>query len=299
MSITEEKLKISKPINKPKRISKLYGNCQVYSPQGNLMFLCLEKKAKWYLDRDLAYKIHEPITNVKWFDSLLYYFKIKKDKVLKIKLKFEPKSEGNKDDLYSLSIKENRCVVTGEDNVFDLTKHHIVPHCYRKHMPEHYKSANSHDIVPLCIEKHLEYEEKYATKLKNRIGDEYGVPLNGILSITDEKHSKAYRSANALKVGGDKIPEERKNFLLKEIQEYLSKENITDEDINDILKVKPGFYTKEKDHAETVIKTILEKEGEEGLEEFIKMWRKDFIDNMNPSYMPKYWDINRPGRRLN
>ena len=33
------------------RKNKIYGNCKVYSPNVNLMFLCVEKKANWYLDR--------------------------------------------------------------------------------------------------------------------------------------------------------------------------------------------------------------------------------------------------------
>lgn len=33
---------------------KIYGNCQVLSPEGHLMFRCESKKANWYLKRDLA-----------------------------------------------------------------------------------------------------------------------------------------------------------------------------------------------------------------------------------------------------
>ena len=49
---------------------KIYGNCQVLSPEGHLMFRCESKKANWYLKRDLA----DIIT----------------DEPLVIKLKFQP-----------------------------------------------------------------------------------------------------------------------------------------------------------------------------------------------------------------
>jgi hypothetical protein len=39
------------------RKKKIYGNYQVFSPDNVLMFRCDEKKANWYLDRDLAEKI--------------------------------------------------------------------------------------------------------------------------------------------------------------------------------------------------------------------------------------------------
>ena len=54
---------------------KIYGNCQVLSPGGILMFRCDEKKAKWYLNRNLG--------------------EILSESPLIVKLKFEPRGLGN------------------------------------------------------------------------------------------------------------------------------------------------------------------------------------------------------------
>lgn len=40
---------------------KIYGNWQVQSPDGILMFRCESKKANWYLSRDLAESVSENI----------------------------------------------------------------------------------------------------------------------------------------------------------------------------------------------------------------------------------------------
>ena len=39
------------------------------------------------------------------------------------------------------------------------------------------------------------------------------------------------------------------------------------------------------------MKNILEKNM---LYDFVKKWRKHFVDNMNPQFLPKYWSINSP-----
>ena len=90
-----------------KRTTKLYGNCKVYSPDNQLMFRCLEKKIKWYLDRGLAELIEES--------------------PLSIRLKFEPKGKGERIDKLKVE-RNNICVVCGVTDLSILTKHHIVPY---------------------------------------------------------------------------------------------------------------------------------------------------------------------------
>ena len=83
-------------------------NWEVYHPDGTHMFTCGEKKATWYLDRDLAKRMADG----------------------KIILTFKPKGNGfEADEVFGKSIRESICVVTGVDE--DLQRHHIVPYCYR------------------------------------------------------------------------------------------------------------------------------------------------------------------------
>ncbi len=279
------------------RTNKIYGNCKVYSPSGNLMFLCVEKKAKWYLDRfdkntgePLAVKIRNinPIIN-----SLMTLFGIY-PKELKIQLNFEPKDEGNRGDKYSLSKKENRCVVTGKRVLKNLTTHHITPHEYRKYMSEKYKSANSHDVVAIVNDKHYEYELE-ADKLKLKLAKKYNAPINGQKEV-NHLLFYAIKSANAIKNHGDKIPEKNLELHKEKIRAYSGQKRVTQKLIDKLINTDFEEASRMKSHGEIVVEKVM-LGGDEAMQEFVEMWRKHFIKHMKPKYMPKYWDIKRPAKR--
>lgn len=125
-----------------------YGDWKVFHPSGKLMFLCSEKKAKWYLDRDLAV--------------------ITEDK--QVMLKFEPAGLGEDED--GLIGRANICVGCGSED--SLTRHHIIPREFRKFFPEELKARNSYDVMLLCRECHDEYEV-HSKKLK----DSFGLDISG------------------------------------------------------------------------------------------------------------------------
>jgi len=280
------------------RLNKVYGGCRVYSPKGNLMFLCDEKKVNWYLDRTdketgspLAIKINHinPFLN-----SLMTFFGIS-PKNIRIKLQFEPKDEGNKNDKYALTKKENRCVITGDTNLEQLTKHHITPYCYRMFMPAEYKEANSHDVVPIIAEKHYEYERK-ADELKKVIAKKYNAPLNGDVSV-NHKLFYAIKSAYALKNHGDKMPKASEEIHKETIRAYTCQKRVTEKIIEEL--VEKGFKeaSKIKSHGEIVMDKLV-IEGKEAIQEFVEMWRNHFLKHAKPRYMPKNWDVKRPASRL-
>ena len=120
-------------------------NWKVYHPSGRHMFTCGEKKAYWYLERNLAELTGERM----------------------IKLTFIPKGNGFEDDEeFGRSSRIVQCVVTGISE--GLQRHHIVPYCYRTYFPEIYKSKNHHDVVLMNFEIHSEYEQK-ANAFKDEI----------------------------------------------------------------------------------------------------------------------------------
>jgi len=280
------------------RTNKVYGGCKVYSPSGNLMFLCVEKKANWYLDRadketglPLAVEIRHinPVLN---FIMNLFFIKSSRKK---IQLTFEPKDEGNKDDKYSLSKKRNRCVVTGDKDLELLTKHHITPYCYRMFMPSEYKSANSHDIVPITSEKHYEYE-RHADKLKQKIAKMYDAPLNGKSDI-DHKLFYAIKSARALTEYSEVMSKESSERHKEIIRAYTSQKKVTQKILDKLTSTDFAEASRVKAHGEIVIEKI-SMEGPEAFQEFVEMWREHFIAHAKPKYMPKHWDVKRPASRL-
>ena len=224
-----------------------YGNYKMLSKDG--IFLCYTDKRRrdWYVSRDLA---TTPETFV-------------------YQLTFESKGYGNssRGDFYKVKMK-NRCVVCGTKK--ELTKHHIVPHQFRKYLPPKYKDRNSYDIVIICNNHHNEYELE-ADKLKYELYNEYNLRDEYKLRI---KIIKAY---SALIKHRDKMPEERITFLTNFLVEHL------DDTIENILNYDFEVFVDYKSIGEQLVEQI------EDIEEFIVMWREHFMDTMDPQFIDKEW----------
>jgi len=253
------------------REKPIYGNCRVLSFEGITMFLCIEKKANWYLDRNLAEKISEnPLT---------------------IKLNFKTKGFGSAEDEYALGEKANCCVVCGCDDFNILTKHHVVPHCYRKYMPDVIKSKNSYDILPVCFECHQIYEISYAAELKKELAEKFNAPVDGYSIYKDYKLKKAVENAKTILKYGEKIPFHKKEILVDCIKSFLKKEVVT---LNDLTNLCGKYTIKENfiSHGELVMSQIKD------IQNFVEMWREHFVNTMKPKFLPKKWHTKRTAERV-
>lgn len=253
------------------RVNKIYGNCRVYSPKGNLMFLCLEKKANWYLKRNLAI--------------------ITKEEPLSIQLTFEPKQEGWAGDEYYLSQKFNKCVVCEEDEIAVLSKHHIVPSMYRKCMPIEVKQSSSFDIAPICLEHHFSYE-KDADILKHKLAKQYNAPFHD--KMTDEQRvAKKLKSCAHITLNYfDRLPSEKQVEFRNMLRKYFGTENYTTEQVIKLSKLKIKREDSESAHAKAVMAQIT------NLQEFAEMWRFHFLKYAKPEFMPTGWDPKRSIYRI-
>lgn len=264
-------------------------NWEVYHPNGVHMFTCGEKKAKWYLDRDLAKRTDDR----------------------KIILTFEPKGEGfDNNEIFGKTIREPICVVSGVD--YNLQRHHIVPYCYRSYFPKKYKSKNHHDVVLINHEKHSEYEtqaiiykdviaKKYGVKTINELNVEYTHKLretgrhSAILLNTIHSIFKTYGLISTeVKLKKLKIISEHTGISLDIISNYnyiqlyklfilIKKQH--DKNIDRFKNANRKFY----DHG---YHTVLKLNTEEKIKEFIKLWRIHFIKTMKPKFMPAGWSID-------
>lgn len=238
---------------------KIYGNYQVLSPDGHLMFRCDEKKANWYLNRKLAKVINQnPLT---------------------IQLEFIPKGLGNHNKPFGLSEMKNQCVNCGTENF--LTRHHIVPICYRKHFPLKFKSHNFHDVLSMCLDCHEKYERK-ADELKKKLSLLYDSPINGYLARFDKNYIRAVKSANTILNNQNTIPSHRIDELKNEIKNYLLRDFDT-QDLLNLCNSKKNHI--EKTHGQIVIEKV------DNLQEFIEMWRNHFIEHNQCRFLPKNWSI--------
>lgn len=122
----------------------MYQNCVIQNKDGTFLCYCNKKKIRWYIKKGIADEIDEHT----------------------IRLRFEAKGSGSKDNPFYNQPRDNKCVVCGTTE--DITKHHVVPLSFRKHLDIEYKSSKHHDVLPVCRTCHDEYE-KQADLLKSII----------------------------------------------------------------------------------------------------------------------------------
>jgi hypothetical protein len=240
---------------------KIYGNCSVFSPDNILMFRCNQKKALWYLNRNLAEKIQE--------------------EPLIIRLNFTPNGLGNHNKGYGLSEMKNICINCGSTK--NLTRHHVVPISYRRYFPVEVKSHNFHDVLPMCTECHETYERK-ADVLKKYLAEKYDAPINGLIQKdgTKIKMMKFIKLAHSLL--NDKIP---KKYIRKSVSQLKTEFNVkrlTKSRLTKISEMK--IEISRKGHSELVMSKINDTIP------FIEMWRKHFLENNECKFLPDEWKID-------
>jgi len=249
----------------PEVAKRLYDNCIIQAPDGEMLSRCNTKKANWYIDKGLAVAVaNDPLT---------------------IRLKFEP-SGRNDSDPFTIEAKQNICVVCGD--VEDLTVHHVIPYCFIRCMPKGSAAHNIHDCLALCRPCHVAYEER-ANEKKLELSKRYDIPTTG--EHGGERYvrtSKIIGMSIAL-VGKTKrpIPEERQKEIRQELIAILGYEP-THEEL--VTYANTNFKTFKNDY-KTFGEMLIERL--ESLDEFAREWRQHFVDTMKPKYLPNHWKVDR------
>lgn len=238
----------------------IFENYIIQAPDGVILSRCGFRKKEWYVSRDLAEEINEKT----------------------IRLKFEPSGRDGIGDPLLEEGKPNICVVCGVDK--NLTKHHIVPYSFIKHMPLEYRLAVIHDILPVCRKHHRAYE-KISNIKRDQLAKEYGVVKDSMNEV-DEKKSKAIKAASAICKYGEKIPDHRKEELKEIVKNYLQIEN--DPTLQQLESLNWKNFK-----VNTVTRSVQIIEKCDDFEEFAREWRRHFIETMNPKHMPEKWSVDR------
>lgn len=245
---------------------KPYGNCKVFAPDGELLFRCSVKTINWYLKRQLADIIEEDNNRIS------------------IRLNFEPAGRGGKGNIFLLSDKENKCVVCGEEN--ELSKHHVVPRCYRTWFPKQFKSRQSHDVLITCRECHTQYEQ-FADELRKELSIKYNAPLFNQTPKDIKEYNRALMQAYSLWKYKEKIPEDKRKNMYSFIQKALNIDSLDEELIEQIAnQPKKSFTESDSVHGKLVVSSL------DDIQDFIQMWRKHFVDYAKPSFLPLGWSID-------
>ena len=244
--------------------NNIYTNGIMLAPNGDIMCRCGKDRIKWYLKKGLAQlESYDPPT---------------------IRLNFEPEAYGKINDPYYLQEIKNQCVICGA--VQDLSKHHVIPYCFRKFFPKEVKENSSHDILLLCRDHHNKYE-KEADQLKKELARKYKCDFSGTLKI-DLNLKKTKDAAIALLKKNNKMPASTIRKFKQRIKKHYKRQKFSAKDLESAAKIK--YRVKNEDHlayGEHVIRSI------GSLNDFMIMWRKHFVELMSPKFLPEYWDINK------
>lgn len=139
------------------RPGKMYDNCYLLDPQNRVLCTCERKKAQWYLDKNLGVQVkQDPLT---------------------VRLSFQPQVFDREDCKYYAGEKRNQCVVCGNVDIAALVKKYIVPHEYRKYMPDYMKDRRSHDVLLMCYRCHKKSNVK-DQMLRKALASECNAPLD-------------------------------------------------------------------------------------------------------------------------
>jgi len=239
------------------RVKEIYSNCALYDHKG-LLCRCSSQRARWYLKMGLATVISE--------------------NPLQVLLNFDPEVSLEQREAVYCVHKENKCCVCGEENIENLTKHHIIPLCFRKIFPENYKSSLSHDVVPVCDNCHVKYHKHAAIKIEQMYKQCDAITMNREKRIFF-KESLGLCKALTLET----LPKHRAQEMQQTLYSMWS---------NELEIEKIAEQCRQEIAARKKIEPKLCLEQVKDLEQFIIDWRMDFVNTMNPRFLPKGWSID-------
>lgn len=244
----------------------IYSNVRLLNHEGKHISFIDEKRARWYLNKDLAI--------------------IKSENPLEIQLTFEPATPSRRNDQFYLVPRQNICVVCGTSE--RLTRHHVIPQSFRKHFSPEFKSRSSHDVLAVCRPCHDAYNIFEVERYKS-LAARFGISHTGTCLYGAEQDRRVASAAKALLFKSHTIPKKREDELLEIVIDYLN-DWPTEEDLEELSHLwPPGSHSGYM----TLGRYIVEKLSPDELNTLACEWRKHFVDHMAPKFLPEGWSIDR------
>jgi len=248
----------------------LFDNWLILTREGEPLCRASQRKVNFYLRNNLAEYVGDK----------------------QIRLTFEPNGPGDKGNAYMLLPRANHCAVCGVTE--RLTKHHIVPYCYRRWFPNRLGSRNSYDVVALCVDCHERYEQ-LAHQRRCEIAAALNIPKPGApvedVSEEDRTRGKAIRSASALDRHARVIPPEKREQLWERIDTYLGR-TATWSEAHELAQQVVRTSIRHAAHGQLVVQSI------EDLDAFARGWREHFIATMKPRHLSPLYAVDAPVKRV-
>jgi hypothetical protein len=252
----------------------MYDNIQMYSPQEKLLCTISIKKANWYISKHLAH----------WKDS----------QHTCIQLLFSPRQTPRDPSqiAYNQSPKHNHCVVCGWTQ--DYMRHYVVPYCYRSLLPLRYKTHLPHDVVVLCARCHV-HAERHAHQRMRQLEDALRVdPATAHAYIVDTHIHRLKSAAMALLRRRDKLPLARLQEYEALVRDYYHLKAQEDIPMELLYRAETLEDRTPNPHFISGPELVLQHmdTDESSIEQFVRAWRRHFLDVNQPRYLPHGWSVD-------
>ncbi|XP_008487602.1 exonuclease 3'-5' domain-containing protein 2 [Diaphorina citri] len=261
------------------RPGKVYDNCYLLDSLGQVLCTCDRKKAQWYLDKDLGSLVREdPFT---------------------VRLSFQPEGFDREDCKYYSEEKRNQCVVCGSEERYSLVKKYIVPHEYRKYLPDYMKDRRSHDVLLMCYRCHMRSNMKDQAMRKS-LARLCNAPLDSktnkaVTHVDEIRKVKSAARALLRHTRTKQLPDERFFDLVSLVDDYFVGDPRY-KGLSMIQLIQIGSQLCETvqnaefvSHGQAVVTYFQERDQ---LELFETRWRQHFLETMRPEYLPKHWSLH-------
>eukprot|EP00977_Amphora_coffeiformis_P013056 scaffold3341_cov171-Amphora_coffeaeformis.AAC.4 len=309
----EERFKRMLPLLTMKK--PMYDNIMMQDPQGNPLSTISMKKAKWYVNKELADWIVVADDTAGKDDPQKDKNNNKKPQqqpLSIIRLRFQPNNNNNNSRidetsgqtlLFNTSIKANRCVVCGTTDHY--MRHYVVPYGYRSLFPDDYKTHLSHDVVLTCAVCHVRAEQHAQRRRRQLERRHRRDPATAQPILVDRHKQNIAKQALALQKRQEQMPAWRiaecqanvRQFWNLGNDEPLTAEMLVQTSEIPCTRPNPQYIPNEV----LVVQPLLDalKDGlssggegdDEVLTSFIRGWRAYFLETSQPQYLPKGWSV--------
>lgn len=180
-----------------------------------------------------------------------------------------------------------RCYTCGDTKENNLFKFYVVPKPIRRLFPNEYKSRNHHDICILCSSCKAIAERKNTFVIKKQAMDWRDIKV--VEKRINEKKAKCLKVILDNNVPDEVVYNAKQSaislFKLDDDYEF-TRENIIE------LSKSIASVTSVDKNGMTIFEHIVAKI--DNIDNYIKDWRKTFLNTMNPRFLPDGWSVDFP-----